>query len=60
MSATASALIQSRMTLIAKERGEAIARLNLAETSKTEATNSIARLDAEKAALETALAQLGA
>ena len=56
----AAQLMQARLAQVAKDRAAAEARLALAQASHTEATASIARLDAEKQSLDTALAALGA
>lgn len=56
---SASSVLQSRLTTIAKERAQAMSNLELAETARTRALADIERLDGEKAALDAALAQLG-
>lgn len=57
---SAAGVLQARLAAIASERAQAVSRLDLANEAKTRANADITRLDAEKAALDIALAQLGA
>ena len=57
---SAESVIQVRLGAIATERAQAVSRKDLAVVSLARADADIVRLDAEKAALNEALAQLGA